>query len=256
VTSLRVIELARRFWTLAGGEPTFPRDLRAALTWALPVTVVELGGLRLSLVVAWLAAHGLRGPLAGPDRPLRAAVVARAEQGLIFLDGDDPVDERQFSLAHEVAHYLVECWELREQVALRVGQPALEVLDGQRSPSQAERVDAVLAGLELNPALHLMERTPTGHLPDQRLSAAERLADELAFELLAPLETVEPLAGEATGPLPALLQARFGLPATLATIYAARLAPAPAPGAEFLTRLGLRRSKPVSHFTPPARKEE
>jgi hypothetical protein len=256
VTSLRVIELARRFWTLAGGEPAFPRVLRGALTWALPVTVVELGGLRLSQVVTWLAARGLRGPLAEPSRPLRAAVVARAEQGLIFLDSDDPDDERQFSLAHEVAHYLMESWELREQVALRVGRPALEVLDGQRSPSQAERVDAVLAGLELRPALHLMERTATGHLPDQRLSTAERLADELALELLAPLETVEPLAGETIAQLPALLQARFGLPATLATIYAARLAPAPAPGAEFLTRLGLPRFKPVSHFAPSARKEE
>ena len=83
-----------------------------------------------------------------------------------------------------------------------------------------------------------MERTPDGHLPGQDVSRAEQHADDLALELLAPIDAVRasqpPGAGRAA--VAATLRHRFGLPAGPAEAYARRLAPAPT-GDPLLRRL-------------------
>jgi hypothetical protein len=56
MSALWIHEVAERFWTDAGGVPDgFPRDLLAALCWAVPVAPVELPGLSITGVNAWLA---------------------------------------------------------------------------------------------------------------------------------------------------------------------------------------------------------
>src|SRR5688572_14888218 len=108
------------------------------------------------------------------DRALRACVLVHDGSGLLFVDSEDPEDEQRFSLAHEIAHYLVECAIPRERARERLGPAVLPVLDGRRAPSREERIGALLAGVQLGVRLHLMERTPDGHPPGRDVSAAER----------------------------------------------------------------------------------
>ena len=228
MTALWVQEAAERFWAEAGGAPPgWPRDLRRAVALALPLAVVDLPRLRVATMKAWLAQRGIALPIAERDRSVRACLLVRQGRGMVFLDGADPDDERRFSLAHEVAHFLAEYVLPRERAVGRLGSRILPVLDGHRAPSPAERVDALLAGVALGLKLHLMERTPDGHLPEAAVSAAERRADALALELLAPSEVVRSglTAGLSRADQEAILRATFGLPAAVARAYARQVVP-------------------------------
>src|SRR5207244_1995423 len=103
---LWVAELTGAFWSEAGEEAPFPRNLCRPIARALPVAVVSLPRLRLGGVRAWLRDNGLADPCRETDRPLRACLAAQAGHGLIFVDGSDRHDEQRFSLAHELGHFL------------------------------------------------------------------------------------------------------------------------------------------------------
>ncbi|HLI26015.1 MAG TPA: ImmA/IrrE family metallo-endopeptidase [Chloroflexota bacterium] len=241
---LWVVEAAAAFWRAAGAEEPFPRALEAAIAWAAPLSIVQLPRLRVAGVAAWLTARGGGELVTVPDRALRACLVAHRGHGFVFLDADDPPDEQRFSLAHELAHFLHDYQQPRERAVARLGPAVLEVLDGARPPTATERIDALLARVELGPHVHFMERTEDGHPAHHVISAAERAADQLAFELLAPEEAVRAAAMARGRPwtidaLAALLIAVFGLPPTPARQYAALLAPAPPPPDPLLRRLGL-----------------
>ena len=109
------------------------------------------------------------------------------------------------------------------------------MIDGRRTALLDERIGALLGGVSLAAQVHLMERTPDGHLPGLDVSAAERRADALAFELLAPFDAVRARLprGAARADAEAILRETFGLPATPARSYARRLVPEPPPGALF-----------------------
>ena len=236
MTALWAHEAAERFWADAGGAPEgLPRDLRDAITWALPIAVIELPGLRIRAVDAWLTAHAIEGGLSLPDRALRACVLVHEGNGLLFVDGEDGEDERRFSLAHEVAHYLVEYAHPRERARDRLGLGVVAALDGRRAPTREERIGALLAGVRLDVRLHLMERTPDGHPVGRDVSTAERLADELALELLAPSDAVRArlTAGVTRSGVAGVLCATFGLPPVPARAYAGQLAPEPSGGSLF-----------------------
>lgn len=239
MSALWVHEVAERFWTDAGGAPDgFPRDLLDGLCWAVPVTPEALPSLTVAAVNAWLAEQGFELRLAIPNRRLRACILVEEGNGLLFVDADDPDDERRFSVAHEVAHYLVEYDAPRRQARARLGESILPVLDGRRAASWDERIGALLGGVSLASRLHLMERTPDGHLPGWEVSTAERQADALAFELLAPFDAVRACLPNpaARSDVEAVLHQTFGLPPVPATVYASRLAPEPPAGSLF-TRL-------------------
>ena len=239
-----VAEAAEGFWRAAGEKEAFPRELRRPLAHALPVGLVLLPRLRLQAVDDWLRGQRIGCALDTTDRPLRACLVARRGQGLIFLDGTDPPDEQRFSLAHELAHYLRDYWQPRREAASRLGPAILAVLDGERPPRTEERIDALVARLPLGYHVHLLERTPAGGAGSARIARAERDADLLACELLAPAAAVlRDLSGDdphgrrvaATG----RLRDTFGLPAAQAARYAALLLPPPPPSDALLRRLGL-----------------
>ena len=216
-----VFELAGRFWATAGPPPPFPRDLRSAVTFGLPLSVVDRPELSLSEVTAHLNRSGLPVPFRGPDRPLRAALYCWRGSGFLFLDANDPPDERRFSVAHEVAHFLRDFDDLRRRAIRALGPVALEILDGRR-PTADERIAALLRNLSLGPHAHLMSRTAAGRPADDAEREAEQRADRLAFELLVPAEL---LAGETT--LASRLETAFGLPRAAAREYAEQLFPTP-----------------------------
>ncbi|MCC7103498.1 MAG: ImmA/IrrE family metallo-endopeptidase [Chloroflexi bacterium] len=258
MTALFVLELAAEFWRLAGGAGAAPRDLSGAVAMALELGVVQLSDLRLSRVDGWLRQRGVDWSAGARDRALRAALVAHAGHGLVFLEGTDPEPRRRFSLAHETAHYLVDYWRPRQEAAARLGPAALEVLDGRRPPTARERADALLAHVALGAHVHLMERTDTGHPAGATIDEAETLADGLALELLAPAVEAGPIACQAASEREAgeQLAARFGLPFAVARRHAAALRPPIRPNRDFLSRLGLEPPDLTSRFGPGARKGE
>ena len=240
--ALWVAEAAEAFWQLAGAEEPFPRTLRASMSNALPLTLVQVSYLHIAAAEVWLRRCGVVCAIGVGDRPLHAALVARYGQGFLFLDGADTDDEQRCSLAHELAHFLRHYRQLRARVEGKLGLAALEVLDGMRPASRTERVDALLAGVPIGYYVHLMQRDSDGSLPDARTATAEREADLLAYELLAPAALVSrQVAGvvieQRQSAAAQVLCQRYGFPEATAADYAARLFPARAES--FLHRLSV-----------------
>ncbi len=219
-----VVELAERFWSAAGPPPPFPRDLTRAVTDAAPLGIVARPNLSFHTVTGYLSQSGLPVPVRELDRPLRAALYCWRGSGFVFLDSADPPAEQRFSLAHELAHFLRDCDDLRRRLVRALGPAALEVLDGLRPATADERIAAVLRTLSLGPHVHLMSRDAAGRPAGAAERDAEDRADRLAFELLAPASE---LVGETTvAALAARLESALGLPADAAQTYADQLLPA------------------------------
>jgi len=238
--ALWVIEAAARFWEDAGEEEPFPRALHRPIAMALPLAVVLLPRLRVAAIDAWLREQGVPCGIAAADRPLRACLVARSGQGLLFVDGTDREDERRFSLAHELAHFLRHYAGPRERAGAVLGLEILQVLDGRRAPTHQERAHALLAGLQIGYHVHLMERR--GGAATAAVSAAEREADALAFELLAPTSELEAMAlsyapDVRRGRIAERLERHYGMPPAQAGQYAATLVPRPRQGSSLLRAL-------------------
>lgn len=178
-------ELAAAFWAEAGEAGPSPRDLRRAVARSsFDLTVTELPGLATGRVEAYLAARGVALGGDGVNRPLRGCLVAASGCGWVFLDADDDPDEREATLAHELAHFLRHYDQPRRRAVAALGEGVLEVLDGRRPATPRERLHGLLRGVSTGRHVHLMRREPGPRFPE--VEDAEREADELALELLAP----------------------------------------------------------------------
>jgi hypothetical protein len=223
-----VDQLAESFWTLAGGPPTgFPRDLEQPALFALPLATIRLPRLRPRSVDAWLLEHDAAALIDEQDQRLHACLLALGGHGLIFLDGADALDEQRFSLAHELAHFMLDYLRPREAALSALGPDILDVLDGRRLPTRHEQVHAALARVHLGLYVNLFA------YGDPTVMGQERAADKLAVELLAPAEPALQLAcvaaslgGAAPDRIARLrheLVTTFGLPTPIAGGYARRL---------------------------------
>ncbi|HEY8447892.1 MAG TPA: ImmA/IrrE family metallo-endopeptidase [Thermomicrobiales bacterium] len=210
-------DLAERFWTAAGGPPRPPRDIQAAVSLVLPVTVVFLPMLGLERIEAWLERRSIPYRFESGNRRLRGCLVASGGHGIIFVDGAEPEDERRFTIAHEVAHFLLDYHEPRERALRAIGPGVLDVLDGRREPTPEERVHSALTGCPLGVHAHLMERSGDA---GARAAAVEYRADRLAWELLAPASELRRIDDAR---LEAVLRDRYGLPRGEAERYAREL---------------------------------
>jgi hypothetical protein len=223
---------ATAFWRAAGEPPPFPRDLELPAIWALPLLVQRLPRLQVNGIRVWLEQTAIPVHVPGPNRRLHACLIAFAGRGAVLLDADDPEDESRFSLAHEVAHFLVDYLALRYQVLERLGPEAAQVLDGHRPATLDERVGALLTGVTLGVHTHLLHRSHDGSIGCGRVLAAEERADRLALELLAPvavahavLKRVGPavpgrgLLDDQADKIAQYLSETFGLPTAVAVSY-------------------------------------
>lgn len=239
--SLQVVEMAEAFWAASRAEEVFPRDIRRAVARSQPVAVVLLPELHVSAIETWLRRQGRSVSVGIHDRPLRACLVAQAGAGIIFVDGTDPEDEQRFSIAHEIAHFLLDYQEPRRAAVARYGAQILDVLDGHRPASDEERIAALLTGVKVQRHVHLMGRSETLSRAEE-ISQAELLADALALELLAPWDLVcwqmqEAGIAQDRRDISRWLAIRFGLPEEHARRYAARLSPSTAPSSALLRYL-------------------
>ncbi len=221
------------FWKLAGGRPQYPPDIGYAASCALAVAVHAAPGLTVRAAAARLPRFGVSIPSQFPsaDRPLRGCIAVGRVGAVILVDGDDSEDERRFTVAHEVSHYILEVHAHRERAERLMGGDYLAILYGSREPSYDQRVDAWLKRVRTIPFGHLMDRAPDGGYGCGQTLSAECDADTLAVEMLAPRSEMA-RAVRANRHLPfrravdeAALAARrrYGLPPSIATEYADRL---------------------------------
>jgi hypothetical protein len=145
------------------------------------------------------------------------------------LNGTDKEDDRRFSLAHEVAHFILDYLQPRERAVHALGPTALDVLDGVRPATLQERVAGVLKGITLEVHVHLLGRSAAGDVDSFGVLDAEDRADRLALELLAPCDVVlRRLSANAVqwrdpsalDNAVTILQGDFGLPRGVAESYA------------------------------------
>jgi hypothetical protein len=222
-----VYELADLFWADVGDLP-FPRDIRHALVMgSLMVTIKELSHLSIHNIENRLAHLGLPYHCGEADRPLRACLAARGATAWIFLDADDPADEKTGSLVHEVAHLLRQSIQPRRKAIDSLGETILPVIDGKRQPTHGEQLGALLRGVNLDIHVHYLRRE-ADHIPLAERHA-EKEADLLAWHLLAPVDEVLARLGEEDDlqRVRALLIDTFGMPATMANDYSEWLCPLP-----------------------------
>lgn len=215
----------------------FPRDLELEAIVRLPLALVELPSLRTDGITDWLAEHDSPLSVHVAPRPLRAALIAYAGVGIIFIDAMLDPGERLIGIAHEIGHFLNDYLVPRATVE-RTAPDLLDVLDGLRPPTGDDAVTALLARVPLGVHTHLLSRTTRGEYGSPETERSEDRAARIAWELLAPQAAVadaaDDLGNEFT--VARTLQSRFGLPGEAARAYARYLAEASNGGDDFSRR--------------------
>lgn len=222
---------AEQFWDAVGEPLVPPRDLASVISRPFPLSVITLPELDILKVEHWFAERSLSYRFLCQNRLLCGCIVAARGHGLIFTDSEDPPAEQRFTVAHEVAHFLLDYLEPRMEAIALLGTSILPVLDGERAPTPEERIHAVLGRVKLGFYQDMMSRTAQGSIDQGSILRAEDRADRLALELLAPTEDVLAAATTVTGTpferareLTELLEQHYGLPLVVARVYAASLA--------------------------------
>jgi hypothetical protein len=164
---------------------TFPLDVEFAAL-SLPVHIELIEDLTLSKINAWLHRYlNWLPPTVADSRRLRGCLVAHRGHAFVFLEARETVDERRFTLSHELAHFIGHYLAARELAIARLGPSIVAVLDGDRSPTATERLSGVLARCPLGIFREVLDRDGTEPLT----AVAERMeteADAAAFLAVAP----------------------------------------------------------------------
>lgn len=221
-------QAVEEFWTRAGQLEPFPRSLEESVLWALPLVVEKIPRLRVTDVEDWLKQNNIPLPPQSLDRLLHGCLVAHKGHGWVFLDETDSEAQRRFSLAHEIAHFLIDHWQPRQRAIAELGNEITEVLDGIRPMTLNERVSAILSNITIGVWIDLMERRPSGIPGHSYVVEVEDRADRLALELLAPADEVQQrlvrwghpsIFKEGVDLTVRILVEEFGLPREIAETY-------------------------------------
>lgn len=200
----------------------FPRDLAEDIPLALPITVVPLPKLTPRKGLEWLVSHECKfGKLVGTNGLKHGFTVAQSGVAVLFLNSTDPADEQRFTLAHEVAHFVLDHHQPRLRAEKAWGERILPVLNGDKEPSLSEQFFSVFERVPYSVQTNFMDRNGEGKPRTGQVMESEQRADRLAFELLAPRQELLPLLNHGgREALEASLVSRFGLPEKEARTYA------------------------------------
>lgn len=215
------------FWLRVGEPENFPRSLERAIAFAMPLTLVKLPRLRLWDIEQYLQQRGISFQFDTATRAVRGCLVAYGGAGIIFLDGSDSPNEQRVTVAHELAHFMVDYLIPRVNAIQKIGVQVVEVLDGKRAPSLQERVYGILNDAPIGTFSNLVERDVRGNAVDAGVWKIEQRADRIALALLAPpheiLTRVDLTAQRFEmrhAPMLQVLEEIFGLPEEMAHAYA------------------------------------
>jgi Zn-dependent peptidase ImmA (M78 family) len=217
-------EIVESFWKLVGEKESFPRMLERSISLALPVALVKLPQLDLHIIENWLLRRSVKYSFDCNNRIIRGCLVAFNGKGIVFVDGTDTSSELRFTVAHEIAHFLIDYWQARNKASTKYGSSILEVFDGLREPSVDERVYSIIDGTATGLYTNLMERSPHGE--NSNTWHVENRADKVALALLAPSDAVFrkiEITGktflERRNEVVSILNSYFGLPDYVALSY-------------------------------------
>src|SRR5437899_12428824 len=101
-------EAVNLFWQRCGGTELFLWSLERSVALALPVSLFKLSHLKLGIVESWLARRGAPFRFHCQNCAVRGCLVAFGGVGFLFVDGADPDDEQHFTIAHEVADFVLD----------------------------------------------------------------------------------------------------------------------------------------------------
>lgn len=222
---------ATDFWVQIGSELPFPRNLEMVISSGLPINYIALPKLDVMRIEQWFRERQAPYRLLCQNRSLCGCIVAMRGQGFLFVDQRDSEAERRFTIAHEIAHFLLDYLIPREKILTIFGNSIQPVLDGERAPTRLESIDAVLSKINFGIYIDMMPRSAQGGIEQGMILRSEDNADQLAFELLAPADHVlnQPIVIQAKLPfertqlISSLLMTQYGLPKPLALRYSAFL---------------------------------
>lgn len=225
--------IAKRFWEGLGEPERYPCDIQRAISLAKNVFVVSIPELSMGHIKKWLHQRSFYFSLPDFDKPLHGFLLTNAGAGLIFINGGDTERERRFTLAHEIAHYILDYEQPRQLAVKRFGSSILEVLDGLRLPTAEERLQGLVTNRDLTSFTHLLDEASMTGMGRLQVWSAETRADQLALELLAPSSHVRQQLYRLNIPvqfaeykfvLNGMLCDYYGLPTTISESYATYLA--------------------------------
>jgi hypothetical protein len=216
----RVMEL---FWD--GPAPSaFPVSLELEALTRLPLALVELENLSTDRIETWLLSRQTQLHVHAAPRPLRAALIAYAGTGIVFVDSALDESERRVSLAHEIGHFLTDYLLIRQEVE-ETAPELVDVLDGLRDPTDDDHITALLQRLPLGVHTHLLARSEHGEYGSRETERSEERATRVAWELLAPQASIETRAHDLSNAFEVVkvLRSDFGLSPDAARGYATYL---------------------------------
>jgi IrrE N-terminal-like domain len=185
-----IIQVAKDFWKVAGGNNLLPCDITGAVNLALPIDIVSLSELSLKKIQSWLIERKVFFDLEIDDRLLHGFILISRGTGFIFVNGTDTEQERRYTIAHEASHFLLDYKLPRDNAVKKLGETILEVMDGLREPTIRERIDGALSSVMIKPFTHLLEKVGDGTFNNFEVLNSENDADALSLELIAPCLSV------------------------------------------------------------------
>lgn len=244
-TDTSVAKIARTFWEGAGEMGEWPRDLSTAIILSsYPLSIEEIPRLNTKVVEEWFAQQETVFKFPCERTDLHGCLAVRRGRGFIFVDESDTAKEKRFTLAHELSHFILDYHLPRQQALQRFGEKILEVFDGDRPPTIAEQVEGILHSVEIQPDYRLLQSGGEGIYASSKSWNAEERADRLAYELIAPADSVYPQVEEdsfyaALESIRNVLAEKYKLPPLVIEPYAHNLAARLTGGPSSLSYMGL-----------------
>lgn len=230
----KVREIAEDFWAPILPYRIFPVDIERVIAFSnLPLHINIIPGLDIEYIRNWIKEKQFPARLNKENCALHGFLLACEGHGVIFVNGTDHSDERRFTIAHELAHFLMDYYLPRINYINLYGNSILEILDGKRPATLQERLTFLVSHHPFPSFIHLLDHSGITAYERAKLWNIEWQTDTLAFEILAPFHVVVAYLKELNlgkrfdlifHQASDLLVSNFGIPSTLSFSYAKYIA--------------------------------